>query len=52
MKNEALWKSGVNASVLDYEVDTENKDDMDCAMSTIKEYHFDQNIWFQINKEN
>ena len=48
---EALWKSGVNASVLDYEVDTENRDDMDCAMSTIKEHHFGQNIWVQINNE-
>jgi len=45
---EALWKSGVNASVLDYEVDTENKEDMHCAMSTIKEHHLGQNIWVQI----
>ncbi|WP_133471640.1 hypothetical protein [Paraglaciecola marina] len=49
---EALWKSGVNASVLDYVVDTENIDDMSCAMSTIKEHHAGQNIWVQILNEN
>lgn len=49
---EALWKSGVNASVLNYEVDTESSDDMYCAMSTIKEHHAGQNIWVQIQNGN
>jgi hypothetical protein len=49
---ETLWKSGVNASVLDYEVNTENLEDMHCAMSTIKEHHLSQNIWVQIDNEN
>lgn len=49
---EVLLKSGVNASVLDYAVDTENADNMSCAMSTIKEHHVGQNIWVQVLNEN
>jgi len=50
---EQLWKEkGVNASVLNYEVDTGCKADMDCALSTIKEHHAGQNIWVQIQNGN
>lgn len=50
---EVLWKEkGINTSVLNYEVDTECKADMDCALSTIKEHHAGQNIWVQIQNEN
>lgn len=50
---EELWnKKGIDVSVLSYEVDTGNKADMDCAMSTIKEHHAGQNIWVQILNEN
>ena len=36
---EALWKGGVDASMLNYEVNTSNEGDMHCAISTIKEHH-------------
>ena len=50
---EDLWKNkGVSVSMLNYEVDTENEADMDCAMSTIKEHHAGQNIWVQVLNEN
>ena len=50
-EHEDLWKNkGISVSMLNYEVDTESKADMACAMSTIKEHHAGQKIWVKNTK--
>ncbi|EGG92973.1 hypothetical protein IMCC1989_1958 [gamma proteobacterium IMCC1989] len=49
---ENLLNKGIDVSVLNYAVDTENRKDVECAISTIKEHHFGENIWVQIENKN
>ena len=51
-ETEELRHNNIDLSVLSYEVDTSDLIVLDCAISTIKEHHFGQNIWVQINNEN
>lgn len=49
---EELWAKGIDLSVLNYEVDSSNTEDIDCALSTVKEHHYGQNIWVQFENKN
>lgn len=49
---DSIWEKDVELSVFNYEVDTSEQEDLECAMSTIKEHHPDQNIWVQYLNEN
>ena len=44
---EIIWEKDIELSVLDYDVDTSDPKDLECAMSTIREHHPGQNIWVQ-----
>ena len=43
-----LWDKGIDLSLLNYSVDTDNQEDLDSAIVAIKEHHPNENIWMQI----
>lgn len=48
---EELWRKNIDLSVFDYEVDPNNKEDLECSLDTIKEHHPGKNIWVQFKSD-
>ena len=44
---ESILGKDIELSVLDYDVDTSDSRDLECAMFTIREHHPGNNIWVQ-----
>ena len=46
-ENEALYSAGVGLTILNYEVDIDDKELLEGALHTISEHHGDSEIWVE-----
>jgi len=42
-----IYELDIEYTLLDYEVNTQDANDLQCALSSIKEHHYNEHIWVQ-----